>query len=150
MKDTGSPGCNEANFGTDCGYNVQTKSGSTVYGELAHMYFVTLGNKSFLAPNGDFQADHSLQNVGPFKNLDNGGWWYGTPSVVDPTFEAWSFSGIEGYQGLAYQSSNGQAWAVHNGDVGTPTSVPEPATMLMGLAGLSVAVALLRKTTARV
>jgi hypothetical protein len=36
--DTGMPGCDFSNFGgTDCGYNVQTKSGATVHSELAHL-----------------------------------------------------------------------------------------------------------------
>jgi hypothetical protein len=42
--DTNDPGCDVANFGTDCGYNVQTMSGSTVYSEMAHLFYVTLGN----------------------------------------------------------------------------------------------------------
>jgi hypothetical protein len=34
VTDTGTAGCNFASSGTDCGYNVQTKDGSTVYSEL--------------------------------------------------------------------------------------------------------------------
>jgi hypothetical protein len=49
--DTGAPGCDYSNAGgTDCGFNVQTKSGSTVYSELAHLYYTTLGNKANCAP----------------------------------------------------------------------------------------------------
>ena len=44
MIDTGLPGCDYAYVGTDCGYNVQTREGSTVYSELAHQWYVTLGN----------------------------------------------------------------------------------------------------------
>ncbi len=42
--DTGTPGCDFGYSGTDCGYNVQTKTGATVHNEMAHLYYVTLGN----------------------------------------------------------------------------------------------------------
>lgn len=57
--DTGAPGCDYSNAGnTDCDYNVQFKSGDptkyqagqTVYSEMAHLWYVTLGNKGQCPP----------------------------------------------------------------------------------------------------
>lgn len=47
MLDTGAPGCDFSYSGTDCGFGVQDISADsqTVYSELAHLYFVTLGNR---------------------------------------------------------------------------------------------------------
>ena len=46
MLDSGAPGCEFiANKNTDCGYNVLTKVGATVYSEIGHLFYVTLGNK---------------------------------------------------------------------------------------------------------
>ena len=45
MIDTPTAGCNFSYGGTDCGYNVLTKDGTTVYSEMAHLLYVTLGNK---------------------------------------------------------------------------------------------------------
>lgn len=39
VTDTGTPGCNFAYSGTDCGYNVDTATG-----EMASMFYDTLGN----------------------------------------------------------------------------------------------------------
>ena len=51
MIDTGAPGCDfSLAGGTDCGYNMQTKTGTTVFSEMAHLYYVTLGNKAYYAP----------------------------------------------------------------------------------------------------
>ena len=58
--DTGSPLCDYSTAGgtADCGFNVQTKSGiqpgtrldQTVYSEMAHLFYVTLGNKGACTP----------------------------------------------------------------------------------------------------
>lgn len=45
--DTGIPGCNFAYFGTDCGYNVDLSTG-----EMAHMFYSTLGNTSAYGTSG--------------------------------------------------------------------------------------------------
>jgi hypothetical protein len=41
--------------GTDCGWNVRTTSGSTVYSEMASLFFDTLGNKSTKDGLGNLQ-----------------------------------------------------------------------------------------------
>ena len=52
MVDTGASGCDFAYAGTDCGFNVQTVNGSTVYSELAYMYYVNLGLKAYYDTSG--------------------------------------------------------------------------------------------------
>ena len=44
---TGTSGCNFAYTGTDCGYNVNTSTG-----EMAHMFYTTLGDKAFCTTSG--------------------------------------------------------------------------------------------------
>jgi hypothetical protein len=52
---TGNPGCTYANSGTDCGYNVNTATS-----EMAHLFFVELGNKSFYNTAGETQLGYGL------------------------------------------------------------------------------------------
>ncbi len=49
VTDTGTPGCNFAYTGTDCGYNVDLSTG-----EMAHMFYSTLGNTSHYNTSGDY------------------------------------------------------------------------------------------------
>ena len=54
MLDTGTSGCNSAYTGTDCGYNVQTGSAATtVYSEMASLWYDTLGNLGYYDTNGN-------------------------------------------------------------------------------------------------
>jgi hypothetical protein len=72
--DTGTPGCNWAYGGTDCGYNVDPASS-----EMAHLYFVGLGNLSYYTTTGANSAAYAgganssstLDNVGPFTNFQS-------------------------------------------------------------------------------
>ena len=70
MVDTGTPGCNFAYTGTDCGYNVQTVSGSTVYSELAYMYYVNLGLKAVYDTSGALQTDWGIFGNGTCNGTD--------------------------------------------------------------------------------
>ena len=77
--------------GTDYGYNVRTKSGietqfeagQTVYSEMAHLWYSTLGNKAYCAPgNGSCSGDTpqpgwGLTNTGNFQNLQANLYWIG-------------------------------------------------------------------------
>ena len=98
MTDTGSSGCNFSNAGgTDCGYNVNTATS-----ELAHMYYVTLGNKAYCPPGdascvGGPQAGWGLTNTADFVNMIGNVYWSGL-EYAPGTLYAWFFSTYGGYQ----------------------------------------------------
>lgn len=165
-KDTGSPGCNwSLTGGADCGYGVQTKSGplteyqagQIVYNEMAHLYYVTLGNIDYEAAGhygygsappmpGTGSPDpvgYGLKNTGDFKNMQPYVYWQGAGAYVSGMAMYFvTYDGLQGYGLGDCQCERGSlyAMAVHPGDVGT--AVPEPQTYamwLMGLGGLLLA-----------
>ena len=133
-------GCNFSfGGGTDCGYNVQTKSGSTVYGEMAHLYYVTLGNKSYCPPGdatcaGAPQAGYGLTNTGGFQDMQLDDYWSGLEYAPDTT-RAWYFVPRYGSQLQGGKGSGLYAMAVHDGDIGAAV-VPEPTALAMMIAGV--------------
>jgi hypothetical protein len=150
MVDTGASGCaGYARSGTDCGYNVQTVSGSTVYSEMAHMYYNNLGLKAAYSPTGAVQADFGIfgngatggqNDVGLIDNLQSSVYWSGLGYAPDTNL-AWSFYTDDGFQGANRKTNGYYAWAVRPGDVAAAPSgnVPEPATLMLlglGMAGL--------------
>jgi len=154
--DTGLPGCNwsYSDSGTDCGYNVQTASGGTVYSELAYMYYVNLGFKGAYSTSGVYQSDYGIfgngtiggerDDLGPngaIDNLQSDLYWSGTAYAPVPAISAWIFSTALGFQGDFDQIFEFYAWAVRPGDVAAGQSVPEPmsvALLGLGLMGLAV------------
>jgi len=136
VTDSGTPGCNYSNAGgTDCGYNVDT-SGS----EMAHLYYVTLGNLAY-CPAGDVtcaggpQVGFGLTNVGDFLNMQSTIYWSGT-EYAPVTSDAWGFSTLIGDQ-VSYDKGDGlYAMAVRPGDV-LAAQVPEPESMLLALTALA-------------
>ena len=147
MIDTGAPGCDFSYAGgTDCGFNVQTKSGATVYSQFAHLWYETLGNKA-ICPPGDLtcaggpQPGAGLTNTGPFADLRPWQYWFDL-EYAPSSRQAWFFEANRGLQGSVPKGAyfGFGALAMHPGDVGTP--VPEPgvwALMLAGLAALALA-----------
>ncbi|MEQ1802765.1 MAG: hypothetical protein ABL989_12635 [Gammaproteobacteria bacterium] len=135
VTDTGAAGCDYANTGTDCGYNVNTATG-----EMAHMFYVTLGNLAIVNTSGNFQAGSGLTNTGPFANLDAVGHWSST-SYVPPftATTAWYDDFGNGIQSHSPKSTGRNFWAVHSGDIAV---IPLPAGAwlfggsLVGLLGL--------------
>ena len=131
MLDTGAPGCDYGYSGTDCGYNVLTGSaGTTVYSELASLFHDTLGNPS---------RSGSISNTGPFSNLQDFYYWFGTEYAPNPGY-AWCFNMSQGYQGTCAKSQGYYVWPVRSGDV---SAVPIPAAVwlfgssLIGLLGVA-------------
>ena len=108
VTDTGALGCYwvysapDAGTGTDCGWNVQTKSGNptqyepgqTVYSEMAHLWYVTLGNTAIVSDvyGNVIRNGSGLSNVGAFLNLPHPEftlYWSGTPYAFGaPTLAA--------------------------------------------------------------
>jgi hypothetical protein len=140
MIDTGSVGCNFGYVGTDCGFNVQTAPGATPptgnLSEMAHMFYVTLGNLAAFKTNGLPESGSGLINTGPFDKLENGTYWTNLVfGPVDPGSLAWYFNFADTRQSLDYQGFNKYAWAVHDGDPGI-APVPLPASVWLLLTGV--------------
>lgn len=127
--DTGTPGCNRANGGTDCGYNPSTSTS-----EMAHMYYVTLANKAVTSASGSFQSDAGLKNTGPFSNVQSNYYWSGVDYSPDANL-AWDFYLDQGYQDFHFKGNVFYAWAVRTGDV---AAVPEPEGYGLALLGLTL------------
>ncbi|MDP1899807.1 MAG: hypothetical protein Q8K96_05080 [Rubrivivax sp.] len=147
MVDTGAPGCNwTLAGGTDCGYNVQTATS-----EMAHLFYVSLGNKAFCAP-GDAvcavaQAGFGLTNTGDFESLVEAFYWSGLEYALNPS-DAWYFLNTRGIQHFdAQNTSLFFALAVRPGDV-VAAAVPEPQAVALALTALG-ALALVRRRRPR-
>lgn len=143
LTDTGTVGCNFAYSGSDCGPNVDVSTS-----EMAHLFFVTLGNKSYIDANKKAQANFGLSNAGPFSNIQtNSGYWFN--NVDDgANGETWAFGFNYGVQGGSYNKLNPEyAFFVHDGDVGTglTAAVPEPDGTALMMAGIVVISAALRR-----
>jgi hypothetical protein len=134
--DTGTAGCNGAFTGTDCGYNVDLGTG-----EMAHMFYSTLGNVGYYntsgSPTGCADApNYCLTNSGPFSNLQSSVYWSGT-TYAPNTSNAWNFVFYYGSQLYDVKRSGSYVWAVSPGDA----LVPVPGALwlfgsALGLMGL--------------
>jgi len=137
ITDSGTAGCNFSYAGgTDCGYNVDT-SGS----EMAHLFYVTLGNLAVCNPATSTvstcvgQAGWGLTNTGDFLSMQSYGYWSGTEHA--PYFgNAWFFFTDNGFQNYDFKYFGLYAMAVRPGDV-LAAQVPEPESMLLVLTALA-------------
>ena len=132
MVDTGAPGCDYSRSGTDCGHNVQTATS-----EMAHLYYVSLGNLSVCQPgNGTCTVvGWGLKNTGNFQNLQDNYHWSGT-EYAPHLDDAWLFSNHDGSQGPLDKQFELLALAVRPGDVAA-AQVPEPGTLLLAALALA-------------
>lgn len=132
--DTGAAGCDWGSSGADCGYNVDTSTS-----EMAHMFFVTLGNKAYLDTAGNVQSGWGLTNTGPFSNVQSNVHWSGV-EYAPSTGYAWYFHTYNGFPHFSDKRNRFAAWAVRSGDV---AAVPEPESL--ALMGVGLAALMLRR-----
>lgn len=143
--------------GTDYGYNVRTKdgiasqyqAGQTVFSEMAHLWYQTLGNKASCPPGnatcsgaGTPQPGWGLVNTGDFQNLQANIYWSGLTHAPDLS-DAWAFYTYEGSQFYGLESNRYRALAVRDGDIAS--AVPEPQTLALVLLGLGATVVARKK-----
>ena len=132
--DTDAAGCDFAYVGTDCGYNVDTSTG-----ELAHLWYDTLGNIAYYDTSGNGpQSGWGLSNTGPFgSSMQDYVYWSGTEYAPSPGF-AWRFGTNDGLQVGYGKGDQGYGWAVRPGQV---AAAPLPGTavlMALGFGALSL------------
>ena len=135
--DTGAPGCQFAFVGTDCGYNVDTATG-----ELAHLWYDTLGNIARYDTSGNVdQPGWGLTNTGPFgSSMQAFVYWLGTEYAPTPVDDAWYFRTSFGDQDIYSQGLQNYGWAVRPGII-VAAEAPLPGTaglMALGFGALTV------------
>ena len=143
MVDTAAPGCDlSLAGGTDCGYNVQTATS-----EMAHLWYVALGNKAYCDPalttvsTCSVQPGWGLTNTGNFQDVQAYMYWSGLGYAPNPIV-AWYFYPYDGGQSTSVKADVFFALAVRTGDV---AAVPEPQTYALMLMGLSALLLALRR-----
>lgn len=97
--------------------------------EMGHLFYTELGST----------APHFV-NTGSFLNVGSSGYWSGTEKVVSSgsSRQAFAFTTQSGSQYTAGIGERYLAMAVHQGDVLAVTTVPEPETYALLLAGLGM------------
>lgn len=112
---------------------------TTVYSEMASLFYDTLGNLGFYDTSGNSQTGDGLTNTGPFSNFQPNRFWSELEYALN-TDRAWTFNFNNGVQNDGYKPGGMYALAVRPGDVST---VPVPAAVwlfgsgLIGLLGLA-------------
>lgn len=122
---------------SDWGYNVTSPQH-----ELGHLFHVSLGNLGAFRLDGSPRpgttgTDFGVVNRGPFHNLFNERYWYGTDSPWNPGTHAVGFLAYSG--GSLANATTGSllfVMAVRDGDVASVGAVPEPGAWALLVAGL--------------
>ena len=103
-------------------------------GELAHLYFSSLGNRAWYDEEGNPQSGQTgLINSGPFLDIQNYAYWTGEDAgeyISQPM--AWAFNFSSGYQMQYIQTIKYHVWAVHDGNV---SAVPESSPTALAITG---------------
>jgi PEP-CTERM motif len=169
---------NSKDGSTDYGYNIAypgrtnpfdppSKSPGFTGNEMAHMFFVNLGNLARFTVNdvhrtGEAFVDWGLVNASfvdgatgetvAFINLPRTvGFWLDYPETNNPraVTNTFAFLTLGGFNDVSATFQRFNAWAVRDGDVAPavdpPNSVPEPGTLLILLVGLLLSLALRRR-----
>jgi len=141
VTDIGNDGCNWSLGGTDCGYNSAT-NGTTPNDEFAELYYKELGLEPF---GGVHSSGYGIGS--PFNNVQSF-YWTGTELITD-TSGAFEFFATYGYQEVYMKNATTWfAWAVSPGSiipVDVPSAVPEPDSVALLLAGISLLLARSRR-----
>lgn len=160
--------CWHTSTGITFGFNSPTKSGDpahyeqgqVIYSELAHLFYVALGNLGRMTPESkERMAGWGLVNTGPFDGIATtvpGAVFIPPDLVIETTFPAsywfetgldrmwggqfaWTFGFFDGVQGLASRTGSlNFALAVRDGDVLT---VAEPGSLPLVALGVMAGLA---------
>jgi hypothetical protein len=130
------------NGSTDVGY-ARSGIGWGTASEWGHLYYVTLGNLGFCAPNDaaptscDEQAGWGLANTAYFQNVQADNYWSDTEFVPDVSFRL-RFRTSLGLQRPGDVRTAMYAVAVRSGDVLRDVgTVPEPQSLALALTALA-------------
>jgi hypothetical protein len=98
------------------------------------MYYVNLGYAPLYngTPSDPSPASDAYN---PFINLDYRAYWSDTMSATREN-RAWALHFHFGYLAVGNVGDGLRAWAVRDGDVAAPVSVPEPASLTLIVLGL--------------
>ena len=147
--DTGVAGCNYSSGGTDCGFNTQTISGATVYSEMSHLFYVTLGNSLRCDyPYGNLRCDLTGPvNTGGFSGLGPSAFWTSGLNEGRGIY----FDVNNGLQQDGQYQLGGTAMFVHDVDIfdpPAPAPITETETNALMLAVLALVGAVARRRSA--
>jgi hypothetical protein len=126
--------------GTDCGVNINVfdPASGKVASEVAHLWYITLGNNAEPGTGMLMQKGWGLSNTAQFLTMTDATLLWSNAYAADTTL-AWYFDLGLGTQNVGRKYFSMSALAVHDGDV---AAVPEASALGMGLAGLAVVLGL--------
>lgn len=133
---------NGSTFNFETSYNGTTDRGyNNTTSELGHLFYVTLGNIGYYAPDGSYpQENYGLSNSGPFINTQvvygtGDSWasvyWTGNDEVPTEGLDGWyenqayNFTFHNGMQDAMGKDAGYLAWAVRDGDYGPSVSTTQ-------------------------
>ncbi len=136
---------------SDIGWN--NGSPASALGNIFYTELSNIGSKEI--DGSDVSEGIGVTNLGPFQNLDNAFYWYGSEFEQDPSFidSAWGFSTSTGAQGSNAKPNGGpsantfRAWAVLPGEP-VAAVVPLPAPVWLFGSALTGLIALGRRRAA--